>query len=242
MLPPSTPSGLSENVAHPGDPVFGADGVDGRSLAAHDHGSCLTSFRPAPSPSFSPTSKARRDCCTSWAPRRTRRRSPSTGGSCAKRSPARAAWRWTRRGTRSSMLPDRTGRARGSGPGPTSALRRSDQRAHRPAHRHAAPVGGRATWARTCTAPPASPPPPTAARWWSRVDAALVDGRAPRAGRAPAQGHLGARAALPARAGRLSPAEEISNQRICPCRRRRSSAVSEEVAEVVELLRERCAC
>jgi hypothetical protein len=43
-----------------GDPFSGAGGVDGGSLAAHDHGSCSTSFRPAPSPCSSPTSRVRR--------------------------------------------------------------------------------------------------------------------------------------------------------------------------------------
>ena len=41
---------------------------------------CEKTFRPAPSRSSSPTSRARRSSCTSSAPRRTQRRSPSTVG------------------------------------------------------------------------------------------------------------------------------------------------------------------
>ena len=40
--------------------------------------SCDPSFRPAPLPSSSPTSRARRRCSASWARRSTHRRSPTT--------------------------------------------------------------------------------------------------------------------------------------------------------------------
>ena len=52
--------------------------LDARCRRADDHAACATTSRPAPSPSSSPTSRARRSSCTRSVPRRTRRHSPST--------------------------------------------------------------------------------------------------------------------------------------------------------------------
>ena len=53
-----------------GDPLAGAQPrLDATSRRADDHAACATTFRPAPSPSSSPTSRARRSSCTRSAPR-----------------------------------------------------------------------------------------------------------------------------------------------------------------------------
>lgn len=79
----------------------GGNGLAARRLRAKLR-ACAAISPPAPSPSSSRTSRPPPGSCTSSARRGTRRRWPSTGGSCARQSQLTAASRWTPKATRSS--------------------------------------------------------------------------------------------------------------------------------------------
>ena len=186
------------------------------------------SFRAAPSPSCSPTSRARRSCCTSSGRGRTRRRSRSIGGSSARglRAPRRAS-RSTRRATRSSSLRDGAGCARG-GAQRGAGLRSRSGCGWGSAHRRAAPDRRGLRRRSTSTARRGSRPPATAARCSSRPRRAALargDGAA-RSRRAPAQGPRPRPSGSTSSATSDFPPLRRSTRRTCRCRRRRSSGAS----------------
>ena len=115
------------------------------------------------SPSSSRTWRARPGYCASWATLMPAR-SPSTGGSCARRLLCMRGWRWIRRGTRSSSR---------SPPHPTQPLLRSMRKRRLPRGRFVS--GSESTRASrrgspgdmsdsTSTWPPGSAQPGTGAR------------------------------------------------------------------------------
>ena len=180
---------------------------------------------PARSPSSSPTSRARPCCCTIWAPRPMRKRSPTTGGWCGMRARCKAASRLTRKGTPSSSL---------------SRRRRERSRLHRRS-RTALPQDGsgcgsgctrgrlssptRATWGPTSTGRPGSPLRATPDRRSCRLRPQHSSGPtacatsasiASRTSRLPS--------ACTSSATRSSPLSTPSIAQTCRCRRRPSSA------------------
>ena len=103
-----------------GEARFRVDGhgaePTGRTRGRRSRLDGCASYRGAPSPSSSPTSRGRRGCSTSSARRGTRRRWPSTVASCAKRSRARRG-RGGHAGRRVlRRVRDGAGRARGGRP------------------------------------------------------------------------------------------------------------------------------
>ena len=170
---------------------------------------CGPTSPPAPSPSSSRTSRARRSCCTSSARRLRRgaRRAPPLIR--AGIATATAGSRWTRRATRSSS-PSRRRRERSRPPGVHArrSHRRPDPRADRPAHRDAA--ADRRGLHRRSTSTSARAIAASAHGGQvilSRATAELVELELHRPRRAPAEGHRRGRGDLPARR-RLVPAAE----------------------------------
>ena len=202
---------------------------------------CGRTFPAAPSPSSSPTSRARPSSCTSSARRATRealaehRRDPARG--------VRARTSGVEVDTQGDAFfvafPTAPGSARGGAGDARSALAAGPiQRADGRPHRHAARSrGGLRRRGRAPRSPhrrrrprrPGARSPPPLPR--SSTARQLTRPR-----RAPAQGSLGARARLPARGRRVPAAEDVSYQTNLPVPATAFLGREQELAEVVELL------
>ena len=164
----------------------------------------------APSPSSSPTSRVRRSCCMSSAPRSTRGRWRSIAASCVRRSRPIRASRSIRRAMPSSS-PSRLRPALSEAA--AEALEGLAGGTDSGAHGH--PHGNAASWRgglRRSRRAPGGPHrrlrPRRAGAGLSLHRCACGHGRAARPGRAPAEGPVRARAHLPARGRRLPAAQE----------------------------------
>ena len=181
----------------------------------------VQSSLPAPSPSSSRTSRARRSCCTSWAPRPTTRPSPITPRVPRRVRTPTAASRWTRRATPSSSpFPRRRGGR--SGGGDAEALVGAI-RSDRPAYRYAAHRPGGLHRRRR---PPRSAHcghGVMAARSFSRARPACSSTVSHRPRRAPTEGHPEAVPIFQLGYGSFPPLKTISNTNL-PRPAARSSA------------------
>ena len=175
---------------------------------------CDRTFRPGPSRSSSPTSRARRGSYRTSARSDTRLRSPSIAAWSVRRSGRMRASRSTRKVTRSSS-PSRGRRTR-SPPPPRSSIRSPRARS---ACASACTPGclwrrARGTSATTCTSQLASRPQGTGAsprHGRNRVARRAARPRPSRSRRAPAARHRATRLDLPARRGSFPPLKTLSN-------------------------------
>ena len=203
---------------------------------------CARISRPAPSPSSSRTSRARRGSCTSSAPRPTRRRSPSIGG-VIREACARARRRRGGHAGRCVLLrfPDGARGVEPPRPRLTEALAAGPIQVRVGLHTGTPLLDRRrATSATTSTSPPASRPRATAARSSSpRATAELVEALAHRPRRAPAQGHRARRSRSSSSGAAHSRRSRRSRTRTSRGRRAPSSGGIDELAEVLSRIEAR---